>query len=224
MTDTNHSSLIEPDDEIQKVDDQKLDRRTRAGRAAARSNNGNGARELPRGQAMGRNGEILSRKRTTAGDIFNVPAELIPEGWEYQWAAISVTGNTEILLDQNLMMAENGWRPVPSDRYPGRFMPEGHKGNIVRGGQMLMERPKSLCDEARAEDIRNAKQLISDRNDSLKLTNVAKGLGSGYEMSGRQRGTGGRIQMSIDKGVYADDAGNIASIPKPQYQLADDEG
>src|ERR1035437_3286134 len=108
-------------------------------------------RSSGKAETIGRNGEVLSRKRTAAGDIFAIPLELIPKGWEYQWCAVSVVGNTEILLDQNLMFAENGWRAVPADRSPGRFMPVGHKGSIVRGGQMLMEPPKSLSDEARAE-------------------------------------------------------------------------
>lgn len=226
---------------------QKIDRRTKAGRAMAAAERQEQAgvavqsmprrsatrsqiretppreptRELPRGSVQGRNGEVLSRKRTSVGDIFAIPPELIPPGWSYQWAAISVVGNTEILLDQNLMMAENGWRPVPSSRYPGRFMPAGHTGNIVRGGQMLMERPMSLTKDALNEDIRNAKQLLSDRNDALKLSGVKKGLPDGFEMSGRQRGTGGRITMNIDRGLYGDDSGEVTSIPRPSHTLAE---
>lgn len=164
-----------------------------------------------RAVVTGRDGEQLSRKRTSSGDIFHVPSELIPKGWEYQWVAVSVVGNTEILMDQNLMMRENGWRPVPAERYPGRFMPEGHKGAIVRGGQMLMERPKTLSDEARAEDLAAARQLISDRNDSLKLTRTKQELGTGFEMSKKYRGTGGDIRMSIDQALDA---------PRPEHELA----
>lgn len=174
-------------------------------------------RPLARGQALGRTGEVLSRKRSHAGDIFALPADIVAamerDGWGLQWCAVSVVGNTEILLDQNLMFAENGWRPVPSSRFPGRFMPEGHVGNIIRGGQMLMERPKSLSDEARAEDIRAAKQQITDRNDSLKLSGMRKSMADGFEMGGKYRGTGGDIRMSIDKGL---------DIPAPKYEVADD--
>jgi hypothetical protein len=167
-----------------------------------------------RSQAVGRNGEVLTRQRTQTGDIFEIPRNLIPEGWDYQWCAVSVTGNTEILLDQNLMMAENGWRPVPAERYPGRFMPVGHKGSIVRGGQMLMERPLVLSEEARADDIKAAHQLISDRNESLKLGSVKKDMASGFEMSRKYRGTGGDIRISIDREHDA---------PTPKYDLADPE-
>ncbi len=166
-----------------------------------------------RAVVVGRNGHVLTRKRTSTGDIFDIPAELIPPGWEYQWCAVSVIGNKDVLLDQNLMMAENGWRPVPAERYPGRFMPEGQKGNIVRGGQMLMERPKELCDEARSDDIRAAKQLISDRNESLKLSGVKNSLPDGFEMkSNRYRGTGGDVRLTIDRGL---------DIPVPQHTLAE---
>ena len=147
---------------------------------------------------LGRDGEELSRKRATTNDIFHIPPELIPKNWEYQWCAVTVTGNSEIVMDQNLMMQENGWRAVKSDRHPGRFMPAGHSGPIIRGGQMLMERPSILCQEARDEDIRNAKQLISDRNDSLKLSGVKQNLPDGFEMSRRYRGTGGDMRMTID--------------------------
>lgn len=173
-----------------------------------------GTRSSGRVQARGRDGEVLSRTRTQAGDIFDVPAELIPVGWKYQWVAVSVMGNTEILADQNLMMAQNGWRPVPSNRYPGRYMPVGHKGSIVRGSQILMERPKVLSDEAEAEDIRNAKQLISDRNESLKLSGVKKSMADGFEMSGKYRGTGGSIRMEIDKSL------DVVNVPRPQHRLA----
>lgn len=193
--------------EIQKVDGRS--REARANRAQTREP----VRASSRNEGvLGRNGEMLSRKRTSTNDIFHIPDELIPKGWSYQWCAVSVVGNTEILMDQNLMMAENGWRPVPSSRYPGRFMPQGHQGNITRGGQMLMERPTVLSDEARAEDIRNARQLISDRNDSLKLTGVKSNLEGGYEMSGRYRGTGGNVRMQIDPGL---------DIPAPSHQLAE---
>lgn len=224
MTSTREPAFPEPQDfsgpPIDQDDDldaqiEKVDGRTREGRAARagvrapRRGTRQPARET---EVIGRNGEVLSRKRTSTGDIFDIPASLIDPGWEMQWCAVSVVGNSEILMDQNLMMAENGWRPVPAERFPGRFMPVAHKGSIVRGGQMLMERPKALCDQARAEDVRAAKQLISDRNESLKLTGVRKGMADGFEMSRRYRGTGGDVKMSIDPAL---------DIPVPQHQLAE---
>lgn len=163
---------------------------------------------------IGRNGEVLTRKRTSTNDIFHVPPEIIPAGWEYQWCAVSVVGNTEILMDQNLMMAENGWRAVPASRYPGRFMPAGHTGNIVRGGQLLMERPKSLSDEARAEDIANAKRLITDRDQSLMggKANLRNSMPHGFEADANASYKGRRTSMSIDP---------AHDIPMPSHTLAE---
>lgn len=161
--------------------------------------------------AMSREGHPLTRTRTGAGDPYAIPPEIIPPGWDYQWNAITVVGNKEILMDQNLQMEANGWRPVPASRHDGRFMPVGHSGSIIRGGLRLDERPMVLSEEARAEDLRNAKRLISDRNESLKLTGIKRQLGEGIEMNQRYRGTGGDIRMSIDSAL---------DIPKPQHQIA----
>lgn len=158
----------------------------------------------------GHNGEILSRKRTGGIDPFYIDPAIIPKGWEYQWNAISVTGNAEILADQNLQMAENGWRAVPSDRHPGRFMPAGHVGSIIRGGQRLDERPRALSDEARAEDLKAAGQLISDRNEALQLTSMRGKMPDGFEMNRNYKGTGGRVSISID---HATDA------PRPAHDI-----
>jgi|SRR5690242_7699480 len=171
--------------------------------AAARTQTRGGARTLPNGrvEVIGHNGEVLSRTRTQVGDIFDIPQSMIPNGWTYQWNAVSIAGNSDILLDQNHMMYQNGWRPVPAERYAGTLVPKGSKGNIIRGQQMLMERPLALTEEARAEDVRNALQLLSDRNESLKLTGVKKNLGDGFAMNERYKGTGGGVRMQIDKSL-----------------------
>lgn len=171
--------------------------------AAARTQTRQPARTRSDGrlEVTGRDGEVLSRTRVQVGDIFEIPQTMIPQGWSYQWNSVSVAGNSEILLDQTHMMHQNGWRPVPAERYAGTLVPAGSKGNIIRGQQMLVERPKSLTDEAKAEDVRNAHQLISDRNEALKLSGVKKQLGDGFEMSGKYKGTGGGVRMQIDKSL-----------------------
>ena len=152
-------------------------------------------------EVTGHNGEVLSRTRTQVGDIFEIPQSMIPKGWSYQWNAVSVAGNSDIILDQNHMMHQNGWRPVPAERYSGTLVPKGSKGNIIRGQQLLMERPLELTKEAQIEDIQKARQLISDRNESLKLAGVKKGMPDGFAMDGQYKGTGGGIRMEIDKSL-----------------------
>lgn len=184
-------------------DEQEPEVPTRSNRQAMRSESG-------RATARGRNGEILTRKRTGSTDPYEIDPKVIPDGWDYQWNAISVVGNKEILMDQSLTMAENGWRAVPAERHPGRFMPEGHKGSIIRGGLRLDERPRALSEEARAEEIAKARQLITDRNESLKLAGVKKQIGDGFEMSRKYRGTGGDVRISIDHG---------SDIPRPKHNV-----
>jgi len=164
---------------------------------------------------VGRDGKPLSRKRKGGVDPFEIPTSEWPLGWSYQWNPVSVLGNSDVVMDQSMGMYENGWRPVPAERHAGRFLPHGTTGDIIRGGQRLEERPMALTTEARKEDIATAKQLLSDRNDSLKLSGVKNGLPSGMEMSGRYRGTGGQVRMSIDK--------DVMDIPSPSHTLADGE-
>lgn len=152
-------------------------------------------------EVVGRGGEVLSRTRTYVGDIFEVPEELKEKNWSYQWNAVSIAGNSDIILDQNHMMHQNGWRPVPAERFAGKLVPKGSTGPIIRGQQMLMERPQSMTDEANREDQKNANELISARNESLKLTKVQGQLPDGMEMGKKYRGTGGGMRITTDKSM-----------------------
>jgi hypothetical protein len=149
-------------------------------------------------EVTGHNGEILSRTRTQVGDSFEVPKSLWPVGWSYQWNSISVNGDSECVRETNNHMHLNGWRAVPAERDAGVLMPKGAKGSIIRGQQLLMERPTVLNDEALAEDVRNAKQLIADRNESLKLAGVKKGMPDGFSLSDRASGVRIQIDKSLD--------------------------
>lgn len=162
----------------------------------------------------GHNGEQLSRKRKDDGtDPFFIPPGLEPPGWTYQWCVDTVNGNRDLVADQNLMFYENGWRPVPAERHSGRFMPVGHRGNIVRGGQVLMERPKALTEEANAEMVEKARRQMMDRDEALMGNKAAlrQAMRNGVEMGGKYRGTGGSLKMQIDPGL---------DIPAPSHTLA----
>lgn len=178
-----------------------------AGRGGSRLQSKNGRVEV-----MGRNGEVLSRSSTYVSDSFEIPKHLWPKGWSYQWNTLSVHGNTEVVRDHMNLMQQQGWRAVPAERYAGTLLPRGAKGAMVRGGMVLEERPETLTEEATREDVANARKLISDRNESLKLAGVKKSMPEGFEMnSGQYKGTGGDVKISIDHGLDA---------PPPSYTLA----
>lgn len=165
------------------------------------------------GVVLGRDGEVLSRTRTETGDPYHIPEHIVPTGWSYQWNVVTVYNSQDQCMSQTMGMFENGWRPVPAERHDGMFVPRGTKGEILRGGQRLEERPATLTAQAKAEDVMKAKRQISDRNESLMLE-VKKGMKNGMEMGKKYRGTGGdmSMRMSIDPTL---------DIPAPQHQLAE---
>lgn len=170
------------------------------------------ARETPRrgaAVAVGHNGERLTRRRTTVGDQFAVPLNEVPAGWTYQWNTVTVLNRKLEEIEQgDLMMHENGWRPVPASRHPGRWAPVGYEGSIIIDGLRLEERPASLTDEAKVEDEARARALVRDRTDALRMTQ--KSL-PGAQVAA-SRGNAGGMKMDVDFG---------ADIPRPGYDMED---
>lgn len=117
----------------------------------------------------GRNGENLTRTRATNSDFYFVPEEIVPQGWKYQWNAVSVLGKPH--TNETIKMYAQGWRPVPAGRHPGLYMPEGTNANaaIEVDGLRLEERPLELCEEAEAEGRAASIQLQEDQKDELGL-------------------------------------------------------
>ena len=155
----------------------------------------------------GRDGEVLTRRRTAVGDIFHVPGEEIPEGWDYQWNTYTVLNQQA--TDVQVLMHANGWRPVPADRHPSRWTSPGTTGAIIVNGMRLEERPTALGDQAREEDKQKARTQMRDQTDSLRLTEK---LPKGFETGRKYRGAGGDVRLSIDKGL---------DIPRPQHEIED---
>ena len=165
----------------------------------------------------GRDGEILSRSRRSGTDPFDVPQNFVPTGWEYQWCAVSSYGNTEIMRTLLTEFEQNGWRPVQYERHDGFFAQKGKSGAIIVRGQMLMERPKQMCDDARDEDERNARQQMRDRDQALmggKANLRGATSGQGIPVRGTGDHQGNAIRMSIDPALDA---------PSSNYQIAEGE-
>lgn len=206
---------IDGDPVIRKVDGRSKE--ARASRAAARPEADEPrTTRAGRAEVRGRDGQILSRSTTTVSDEFEIPTHLKDKDWDLQWVAVTVAGDSDICLNTVQEFEANGWRPVPASRFPGRFMKSGTAPGeaIVRKGQMLMERPMVLSEEARAEEYRKAVTQMRDRDQSLmgREANLRGGLAPGFEMGGKYRGTGGDLRMSIDSNIDA---------PRPQHKLAD---
>src|SRR5579863_5245410 len=186
--------------------------RGRPAKAAARQPVREPMREPGRGAVVEHNGEVLSRRRKEGGDPFEIPPHLIPDGMTYQWNAVSVKGDTDVVTDLSMGMYENGWRPVPAARHPGYFVPRGTAGAIIRGGCRLEERPKILTEEAAAESVAIAKRQLYDQNQSV-MGKFRQAMGPGLEMNGQYKGSGGQMKMSIDRGL---------DIPAPgNYEMAE---
>lgn len=161
--------------------------------------------------AIGHGGEKLTRRRTTVGDAFDVPKSEIPAGWTYQWNTVTVLNKELRDIERgDLLMHENGWRPVPATRHPGRWTPPGFEGSIIIEGLRLEERPESLTLEAKSEDEMRAKAQVRDRTDALRLTQ--KQLPGANVASGR--GNAGGMRMSIDPAL---------DIPRPQHEMIEDD-
>lgn len=160
----------------------------------------------------GHNGEVLTRRRIGTGDKFDVPKNEIPHGWDYQWNAVTVLNQNinDIIVQGDLQMHENGWRPVPAARHPGRWTPQGYEGHIVVEGLRLEERPLSLSLEAKLEDEGRAKTQVRDRTDALRMTQKAL---PGAEVA-RQRNSALNMGMRMEIDPAFD-------IPRPQLQLDD---
>ncbi len=194
------------DDEI-----DEGERRPR-GRPRGQTRQEEGREGLRTGEILGRNGEVLARSHKGGIDPYENPNVHAPEGWVYQWNTVSVYNNQDVVADQMNQMYGNGWRPVPAEKHPGIFTPIGATGAIIRGGMRLEERPETLDDEARAEDVASARRQMRDRDESLMgaKANLRGAMQNGFEMNpGRYRGTGGHLRMSIDPGV---------DIPAPVHE------
>lgn len=112
-------------------------------------------------------GEPRLRRQSRRQDKFHIPPEIIPDGWSYEWKRQSCYGQPD--PDHQINLRANHWRSVPSDRHP-QLMPDGHTGAITKDGQILMERPAYLTEEARQEDYEIAMGEVARKEAQLGHT------------------------------------------------------
>jgi hypothetical protein len=101
-------------------------------------------------------------------DDFYIDISVIPPGWDYEWKRHSVMGQQDPAYQ--VQLARMGWMPVPSHRHP-ELMPSDWKGaTIERKGQILMERPKEISDEARNIERRKARNQVQQKEAQLNAS------------------------------------------------------
>ena len=99
------------------------------------------------------------------GNELDIPANLAPEGWEYELKRVSVAGQED--RHHQLGLLRVGWTPVPASRHPW-LMPAGYEGPIQIKGLMLMEKPKILVDRARENERREAMDQLRNSEAALR--------------------------------------------------------
>ena len=89
-----------------------------------------------------------------------------PEGWDYQWKRRTIYNQED--PSYQVELSRNGWEAVPLSRHP-EMMPKNWQGNTIEvEGQVLMERPKILTDEARARELRAARDIVKTKEAQLR--------------------------------------------------------
>lgn len=103
-------------------------------------------------------------------DRQRIPADLIPEGMDFQWVTDSVLGQP--FPEHRAKFERRGWTPVHPEDFDGRFDgmwgPRGAKGEIRVPGQVLMARPLHISQRAKQQDRRSALEQVSIKEASLR--------------------------------------------------------
>lgn len=147
--------------------------------------------------------EAPLRQRLLKGDEdrFAVDQSKIPAGTSYQWVPKTIFGEEQ--EEQLVVMQMQGWEPVPSERHPEYFLKgQAPKGaSIIRGGQILMERPVELTQEARDEDTARAKGQLQAKLDALGDTPQ----GGLPKLTPAQMGRSAYVQTDVERVEIVDE-------------------
>lgn len=98
-------------------------------------------------------------------DDFYINKDDIPAGWEYEWKRKLLLGAEDPAYQ--VALARAGWEPVPTSRHPSYMPNSGDHPIIERKGMVLMERPSEISDEARAIELRKARNQVRQKEAQL---------------------------------------------------------
>ncbi len=106
-----------------------------------------------------------------AASELQISKDLIPEGITLQWVTDSVYGDSQSFAQRRAGFEKTGWIPVhPEDfdgRFDGMFAPKGSKGEINKGGLVLMAKPTEMAMKAKKADERRAKYQVQLKEQAL---------------------------------------------------------
>lgn len=112
---------------------------------------------------------VRGRKYRGGADMpnkFHIPPDQIPDGISYQWNNHTIFGQEQHAT--NVYMQAQGWEAVHSSRHP-HLMPPGYDGPIIIDGQILMERPQELTNEALQEELDKARGEVFLKEQQLGM-------------------------------------------------------
>lgn len=89
-------------------------------------------------------------RRARSSSPMNLDRRIIPEGFDYEWKCEAIYGRPETVHMNECR--ENHWVAVPASRHPELATP-GDANIRLPSGEILMERPKYLSEEAHIEQI-----------------------------------------------------------------------
>lgn len=128
-------------------------------------------REDPKEAAARRAAELRQHRsnQINTDDEFDVSyLEERKPGWKFQWMAWSVAEQRQVT---NMMNVEaKGWTFVARDEFP-ELMPRDADGDVImRKGMALMEIPKEIYDDMRAEEIKAARDQVRWKEQAIAGT------------------------------------------------------
>lgn len=139
-----------------------------APRQAAHSANAGPKREQPHvGDHVPPRTRTRQRASTVNEDPYYIPQEEIPEGSSYEWKRWSVFGQHDPFYIAK--MRTQGWEPVNPKMHPNWLPPGYNEPHIIKDGQILMERPIELTEEARAELKQLSKRQVREAEQRLGM-------------------------------------------------------
>lgn len=124
--------------------------------------------EDPRAAAARRAAEIRGQFENVdeGADEFRTPPA--PDGWQYEWKRRTLLGQEDPAYQVEL--ARMGWEPVTTSRHPEMMPMQGNHPVIERKGMVLMQRPAIISDEARANELRKARNQVRVKEQQLNAT------------------------------------------------------